>query len=480
MVTSPREALRPALLHADPGSFRDPSGGVVLCENRVLRYFRNEAAAEFEQVLESVLLGKLELNGTAVGTRVISREADPGLYEAVSRLVAGNVALLVEHERVPFISYPYGWSFEMLRDAALCQLDVLDEALSTGFMIKDATPYNIQFVGPRPTFIDVASIERYEEGQIWTGYSQFCRTFLNPLLLQALRGIPFHPWMRHSLDGIDPADLSRLLAFRSKLRPGVFIHVVLQAWLNGKAGKSPVKTQQGQRPVSLEATRSLVHGLRGMISGLSRKGGKSTWIDYEDQLPYAAEALAAKERFVEDSVARVRPDVLWDLGCNRGLFSTLAAKHSGHVIAMDFDEPTIGALYERVKGNFPNVLPLVVDLMNPEPDQGWAQTERRGLAARGPADFCLALALVHHLRISGNVPLDRIFGWLKSITAAGIIEFVPKSDPMVKRLLSTRKDVYPDYNQETFESRLAECFRVDERVALPGSDRVLYRFSPAS
>jgi ribosomal protein L11 methylase PrmA len=172
-----------------------------------------------------------------------------------------------------------------------------------------------------------------------------------------------------------------------------------------------------------------------------------------------------------------QPSILWDLGCNRGLFSTLAAKHAGYVVAMDFDEATVGALYERIKDSFPNILPLVVDLTNPEPDQGWAQSERRGLSARGPADFALALALVHHLRIGANVPLDRIFAWLASVTRAGIIEFVPKSDPMVQRLLSTRKDVCDDYTPECFEATLARVFRIDQRLALPGSERVLYRFS---
>jgi hypothetical protein len=144
---------------------------------------------------------------------------------------------------------------------------------------------------------------------------------------------------------------------------------------------------------------------------------------------------------------------------------------------MDFDEATVGALYEHVARNHSNILPLVVDLSNPDPDQGWAQGERKGLAARGPADFTLALALVHHLRISANVPLGRIFSWLAEVARGGVIEFVPKGDPMVQRLLATRDDVYPDYTEEGFEAALAEQFQVDEKLALPDSHRVLYRFS---
>ncbi len=476
MVTYAGKATTDIELRPDTGSFRDPSGGILLSGDRVLRYFRPAAATPFNQVYDSGILDSLHVKGSLVGTKLLAPAVEAGLYSEAMETTDGEVALLLEHERIPFLSYMYGWPFEMLRDAALCQLDVLDEALSAGFMVKDATPFNIQFVGSRPVFIDVASIEPYEDGQIWTGYSQFCRTFLNPLLLQSLRDVPFHPWLRHSFDGIDPRDLSRVLGLGNKMRPSVFIHVVLQAYLNRRtAGAQP--SGQSHRPIKKEATQQLVRGLRGTISKLHRKGSKTTWIDYEDQLPYADEALAAKERFVEDSVRGLRPSVLWDLGCNRGLFSTLAAKHAGYVVAMDFDEATVGALYERVKGSFPNILPLVVDLMNPEPDQGWAQTERQGLASRGPADFILALALVHHLRISGNVPLSRIFAWLHDITRAGIIEFVPRTDPMVQRLLSTRKDVYDDYEQGPFEAALTDVFRIEERLQLPGSERILYRFS---
>jgi ribosomal protein L11 methylase PrmA len=476
MATRTRERA-PASLHADQGSFRDPSGGVLHSGDRILRYFRPEAAAAFQGVIDSGLLQALELKGSLIPTRSISSTSDADLYTSASSLTEGEVGLLLEHERIPFLSYAYGWPFEMLRDAALCTLETIEEALNSGFMVKDATPFNIQFVGPRPVFIDVASIEKYEDGQIWTGYSQFCRTFLNPLMLQALRDVPYHPWLRHSLDGIDPSDLSRVLGLANKLRPSVFIHVVLQAMLNRRTSAFAPSGEK-HRPVSREATLQLVRGLQGVVSKLHRKRRKSTWIDYEDELPYADEAVAAKERFVEESVRAANPGVLWDLGCNRGLFSTLAAAHAGYVVAMDFDEATVGALYERVKGKFPNLLPLVVDLMNPEPDQGWAQSERQGLAARGPADFALALALVHHLRISGNVPLSRIFGWLSDVTSAGVVEFVPRADPMVQRLLSTRKDVYGDYDEAQFEAALSREFAIEERHQLPGSERILYRFGP--
>lgn len=455
----------------DPGSFRDPSGGVLTFGDQILRFFRGESAAEFRTLLDSGVLSSID---GVIASEIVSTATEAYLAATAA---AGEVDLLVRHPRLPFVSYPYDWPFEMLRDAALLQLDVLASALAAGYIVKDATPYNVQFLGPKPMFIDVASFERYQEGAQWAGYAQFCRMFLNPLLLQARRRVPFHPWLRWSLDGIDPGELSRLLGFREKLRPAVFVHVVMQAWLNRRfqAGSETLR-QASSRPIPKSSMLGVIRGLRKTVAGLRRTGRKSTWSDYEENLPYAGQALSEKERFVDSAVAGAKPHVLWDLGCNRGRFSLIAARHADYVVAMDNDEPTVGALYDIAGQKHPNVLPLVVDLSNPDPDQGWAQTERKGLGARGPADYALALALIHHLAISGNVPLPRVVDWLSTVTRAGVVEFVPKADPMVQRLLVTRKDVYPNYTAEAFETALASRFRIEERHALPDSARILYRF----
>ena len=477
-ISAPTRPAAVGTARRDPGSFRDPAGGVLHYGDRVLRYFRTDGAADFVAVSESNLLRDLESRDLIVESRPIQEDAELVLCASVRKAAGGDVGLIVEHPRIPFISYAFEWPLEMLQDAAICQMDVVEAAFHRGFTLKDATSYNLQFRGPAPVFIDVASFEPHAVGTGWAGYAQFCRMFLNPLLLQSLRGVPYHPWLRHSLGGIDPADLSRMLGFGNKLRPSVFIHVVLQGYLNRRMAGSTAVQKAGSQKISKDATLGLVRGLRGAASKIKRrKNDRSTWIDYEENLPYAAEARSEKERFVEEAVAAAAPATTWDLGCNRGLYTLIAARHSDQVVAFDFDEPTVGALYETVKGKHSNVLPLVADLMNPSADQGWAQSERMGLAARGPADFALALALVHHLAIGGNVPLPSVVDWFADVSRAGVIEFVPKSDPMVQRLLSTRPDVFPDYTEEAFEQALRSRFAIVERHSLPGSERTLYRIS---
>jgi len=461
------------MVQADPGSFRDPASGVLLGPNRVYRFFTSGHVADFEALVEAGLLDSLVTNGAVIETKPLGIEEAPEPYHAVP-----DVGLVVEHPRIPFISYVYEWPFEMLKAAAIRSLEILQLALEKDLILKDATPYNIQFMGSNPLLIDVGSFERYKEGTPWIGYSQFCRTFLNPLLLQSITGVPFQMWMRSSLEGIEPTHLSSLLPLRHKLRKSVLIDVVLQAWLSRRfASRNSKAPSLQERSIPKSVITGLVNRLKKSVTGLKRRGkAHSPWLDYEERCHYEADALKDKDRFVDAALARAKPEVVWDLGCNVGRYSIMAARHASYVVAMDSDEATVGALYERVRDQHTNVLPLTVDLMNPSPSQGWAQEERRGLGERGTAQFALCLALVHHLAISGNVPLQRIVEWLSTITDAGVVEFVPKSDPMVQILLRTRQDVYSGYTEAAFEEALREHFQITDVARLPNSGRILYQF----
>ena len=460
------------IIRADPGSFKDPDAGVLHYGDRVYRYFTPDGAGKFEALGQSGLLKRLVADGKLIEAQEISAELTQELKEAVP-----NAALIVEHPRLPFVSYCYEWPFEMLQSAALLYLNVLRAALDMGYTLKYASPYNIQFLGPDPVMIDVASFEPYTEGEPWSAYNEFCRLFLNPLLFQSSTAVPFHRWLRGSLRGIEPAELSRLLPWRQKFRPKVFTNVVLQAWLERKFGSTTNSGQPSVRPrIGKNQLLKLITGVEKIVAGLKPGNVQSQWGSYDAERPYSQEATAAKEGFVEQVLKAQEPDIVWDLGCNTGRYSLIAAKYAKHVIALDGDPYTVASLYQRVRESHPNVLPLVMDLVDPSPDRGWAQEERRGILQRGPADMVLALALVHHLAISGNIPLTRIMAWLSQITRAGIIEFVPKEDPALQRLLRWRGDVYGDYTQESFERALQEHFQLTGQCSLPDSGRVLYSF----
>ncbi len=455
----------------EPGSFRDPAGGVVTQSGRVFRYLTRSAGDDVRALLDAGWYKQLVAEGDVVDGRPLQVAEAPEVYA-----LDPAITLVVEHSRIGFVSYAYEWPFAMLKDAAAHQLELTLKAFANGYIVKDATPFNVQFEGTRAVFIDVPSFERYEPGSGWRAYAQFCRMFLNPLFLQAYGGLAFHPWLRSSIDGIDTDTVRRLLPFRAKLRPSVFIDVVLQSMLNHRfSGNDKALTSASKRKISDDVVRALLNRMVKTIDNIERPKASSAWLDYTTtKTHYTSAADAFKENVVRTTLAAARPNVVWDLGCNTGQFSMIAAESTGLVLAVDSDEASVDALYRRVKTTHTNILPVVMDLLNPSPDQGWAQSERRGFASRGTADWALALALVHHLAISGNVPFGRLVDWFASITRCAIIEFVPKSDPMVQRLLITRKDVYPNYTQAHFESALATRFRIIDRAAVPDSGRILY------
>lgn len=462
-------------IRVDTGSFRDPSGGVIHLDGEIYRYFNGPGASDFSQLSATDFFTDLVASGQLIESCPVSRKEAAEIYAQMK-----DAELVIRHPRIPFISYPYEWSFEMLKVAAECHLDIARRAFEAGYLIKDATPFNIQFVGHRPVFIDVASIEPYQDGAHWTAYAQFCQMFLNPLRLQELTGVAFQPWLRGSLEGIDVDQLRRLLPLRSKFRKDVFLDVVLQHWFNRAfAANEQAVRSLAQRPVPSSSVAKLLKRMANQTKVLKRPKSRSMWSDYEaNRSHYSARGQQFKEDFVRSTLQTQRAKTVWDLGCNRGQFSLIAAEAADYVIAMDADEASVAALYERIRGKVDNLLPLVIDLLNPSPALGWAGEERQSLAARGRPDSFLCLALIHHLSITGNVPLGMVARWLSSIAGAGIVEFVPKDDPMVQRLLITRRDVYHSYSQGDFEANIERHFQINQRAPIPDSGRTLYVLGP--
>lgn len=457
-------------LQRDRGSFRDPDGYIVRRGDQVFRVVLPSAAARWRQFAASGLAAELQSAGLLVRTSEVAAEP------LASELNLPDGAIVLEHEPIPFISYPYEWTFDMLRGAALLHLEIVERSLKHGWILKDATPYNVQFAGVKPLFIDVLSFSQLQPGEPWAGYNQFCRMMLYPLMLEAYKQIPFQPWLRSELEGIDPVLCSRVFRGRDRLRPGVLSHVIAQAYLQRRyaAANFSVRQQIKSAGMTPEMILRNVQRLRKLILSLRASEEDTTWSGYS-RAHYANDALAAKEAFVSESIAGRCFQMMWDLGCNDGRFSRIVAGSSQYVVAMDADPGSINRLYSDLgKESRDNVLPLLINLANPSPAQGWAGTERAALVDRGKPDLVLALALVHHMVISANVPLTAVMEWLGGLTPELIIEFISKDDAMVQRLLLNKDDTYRDYNRESFEQYLQRWFRISSRSELPGGTRTLY------
>ena len=376
---------------------------------------------------------------------------------------------------IPFISYPYEWSFSQLKDAALLTLEIMRIALGKGMALKDASAYNVQFLGCRPIFIDTLSFEPYQEGQPWVAYKQFCQHFLAPLALMAHVDVRLASLQITNLDGI-PLDLaSSLLPGKTKFQPGLLAHIHMHAKAQSNSGNS------SDRKVSLSkmSLLALIDNLKGTVNGLHWKPTGTEWADYYSDTNYSKESFATKGSLVADFLSQI-PDTAktcWDLGANNGEFSRLAVQHGLQTIAWDIDPAAVEQAYlEGKKSGQNSLLPLVQDLRNPSTNLGWASHERDSLISRGPADVLLALALVHHLAIGNNVPLPMIAEFFAQIGHWLIIEFVPKEDSQVQRMLVARKDIFSSYDLNGFESAFAPHFETVVKTPIEGTSRTLYLF----
>jgi SAM-dependent methyltransferase len=461
----------------EPGSFRDPRSRVFYAGDIVLRALNEEGLADWEAFAATPSARQLFDAGKVIGTRLVSPDEIP-------EELRDDAAGVLRHERIPFISYPYEWPFGMLKDAALLQLELVRTALLDDFILKDSSPYNVQWRGTQPVFIDVGSFERLSPGEPWIGYRQFCMLYLYPLLLQAARDVSFHPWLRGSTEGITPQQCRNLLSLRDRIRRGVFTHVYLHAKLDRRYADTSrdVKSELKSAGFRKELILANVRGLERMIRRLEWQPSSSAWTEYGTTHSYSERDAAQKEEFVL-SAARARPwRLVWDLGCNDGRFSRIAAANADHVVAVDGDPVVAERLYRELKQErSATILPLTMDIVDPSPSLGWRGQERRTLAERGTPDLTLCLALVHHVAITGNVPVGEFVAWLRSLDTWLVIEFPTPDDPMVKRLLAAKRErTHADYDRSGFERALADAFEIEKSVELSSGTRVLYLARPAA
>lgn len=451
----------------DPASFRDPSGFVFRREGVLYRQIDRRFAEDWDTFIRGGLYERLAADGLIVTHEAAEQSAAHG----------PSAHAVIRPSPVGFVSYPYEWSFGQLKAAALLTLEIQERALEAGMTLRDASAYNIQFEQARPILIDSLSFERAEPGRPWEAYRQFCEHFLAPLALMAYRDVRLGLLLRNFIDGI-PLDLAQaLLPGRTRLRLGLLSHIHLHAGAQRRhARDATASNARSPGRVSALGQRALLDSLRGTVRQLRWEPSGTEWAEYAEQTSYSDEATRSKQEIVERFLNEAGSGVVWDLGANVGVYSRLAAQIGSRVVAWDVDPAAVERHWRAVsRDRIANVLPLVLDLTNPSPGIGWALAERASLTDRADADVVMALALVHHLAIARNVPLPLVAAFLARLGTELILEFVPKDDPMVRRLLATRRDVFHDYSVEGLRSAFALHYEVIEEVPVADSARVIYR-----
>ena len=451
-----------------PGSFRDPAGYLFVRQGILYRQINNGYKEHYQKLIDSGLYKGLVKKGWLVA----HEETESSLS------LDGQAYKVIRPEKLDVISYPYEWSFSQLRDAALLTLDIQKMALERGLSLKDASAYNIQFYQGKPIFIDTLSFETLHEGKPWIAYRQFCQHFLAPLALMAKTDISLNQLMANNIDGIPLPLASKLLPWKTWFNLSIGVHIHLHARAQAKNANKSVARQVAQKQFSRHSFLALLESLRSVIKGLHWHAENTEWFDYYDSNNnYQNNAMASKDAIVDAFLQKVPVSLTWDLGANTGRFSRIAARYSKTVCAWDIDPACVELNYLAGKNDKEKkVLPLLLNLANPSPAIGWANEERMSLLERGPADMVLALGLIHHLAIANNVPLEYIAAFLARAGNYLLIEFVPKEDSQVRKLLQNREDIFSAYTEENFEQVFSQYFCLLEKQAIPDSLRTLYLY----
>ena len=487
MIDGSSSPSEPAARSRLAASFRDPGGSLVALDGRILRIVNAVGQPDLEAFLNSRRGREWMAAGRVVPTTVLeageshSLSTNPAVQQ-IYDAVGGR--MIVEHERIPFPSFPYEWPAEMLHAAGALTLDLAAALLDDGLGLKDGTPYNILFRGPEPVFIDVLSFERRDPGDpTWLPYAQFVRTFLLPLMAQKYFGLALDQVLTTRRDGLEPEEVYRWTHPLQRLRPPFLSLVSMPTWLGARHNQDDTGIYRKKALPDPAKARfileSVLRGLRRSLHALAPRPGKaSTWSDYMgSNNNYTREHFAAKERFVQEHLAAARPRRVLDVGCNTGHFSALAARAGAGVVALDYDPVVLGDVWRNARKERLDILPLAVNLTRPTPGTGWLNCEWPSFLdrARGAFDAVLMLAVVHHMLVTERVPLDDIIDLAAELTRdLLVIEFVAPEDSMFRRLTRGREELHRGLTADVFETSCRRHFEVAAAQHLDGTSRWLY------
>ncbi len=452
-------------LEFDSASFRDPSGFVFYKDGIVYRQINKIFQANYEKFIACGLYNYLVKNNYLIVHKEVNNKF----------AVNDDSFQVISPETIPFISYPYEWCFSQLKDAALLTLKVQKISLKYDFSLKDASAYNVQFKEGKPIFIDTLSFEKYRVGEPWVAYRQFCQHFLAPLSLMSYVDVRLNQLLKNNIDGIPLELISKLLPFSTKFKFSLAMHIHLHSKSQKKYETITVR-KPSTKTISKKGLISIIDNLHSMVEKLQWSPEGTEWHNYySENINYTDKAILEKEKIVFSMINIIKPKSVWDLGSNDGRFSRIVGRTGAFIVSWDIDPACVELNYKKVitEGEN-NILPLNIDLTNPSPSIGWNEAERESFISRGPTDAILALGLVHHLTISNNVPLEHISIFLSNLCKYLIIEFIPKSDSQVKKLLVSREDIFTKYDQNNFESVFSNKFKIIKKTKVTESERTVY------
>jgi SAM-dependent methyltransferase len=463
-------------------SFRDPDGCLVTFEDRVFRFVRKSGEANLRAFLATATAADATESGNLVTTTVLNGRSDEASAALLMLDFDEDFAMTLEHERIPFPSFPYEWVPGMLFAAAKLTLDLAERSLADGVGLKDATPYNILFRDTKPVFVDLLSFEKREPGDpIWLPYAQFVRTFVLPLLAVNHLGLRMDQVFLSHRDGLEPEDVYRLASLTQRLRPPFLTLAAIPKWLNSKSESrsSLYQKRTAQAEQAKFILRSLFHRLgRQLKSAHSEDTRTSSWSGYMETVEASLPGyLREKEDFVKQALDQFKPSRVLDVGCNAGHFSRVASQCGASVVAIDRDTEVISRLWHLASAENLSILPLVVDITRPTPGVGWRNAENKSFLnrARGSFDAVLMVAVIHHLMVTERIPLPEILELAAELTNDLLIaEFVPRDDPMFRRIARGRDHLFEWLDENYFRRACEPHFTVIRTQPLGETRRVIF------
>jgi hypothetical protein len=445
-------------------SFRDPSGYVFTDEGVVKRVIFPIYFKQFQALTESGFFENLFANKLLIPHKQLSKT---------------DTEIVIQPEQIPFITYPYEWSFNMYKEAALLTLKLQKYSIEKGFSLKDASAFNVTFLDGKAIFIDTLSFDLYKENTPWRAYKQFITHFLGPLVLAHYHGAQSLKIMSNFIDGIPIKMIASMLPFKTKLNPFLYSNIHLLAKFEDKHNED-YKGETKVTSLSKKGQLNIIESLYDFIKHLKLKE-HSEWGNYYNKTNYIDEAFNLKSEIINKWISNLKAEALIDVGGNDGTFVRKIDRKLKHTLVCDIDNNAVDFNYKQIKENKETyITPFVLDVLNPSASIGFQNTERDSFLDRIKTfspDVTLALAVIHHMSLSGNVTFDMSAQFFASFSKHLIIEFPKRNDSWVQRLLNSKvdfKDHFDFYNIENFETSYLKYFELVEKQDIHNSERVMY------